>query len=241
MLVAALYDIHGNQPALDAVLSEVLRSDADRIVIGGDVVPGPMPHETLERLRNLDRPVDFITGNGELAVLSEIEGNDAAVPPQYHQAIRWNAAQLSPSDRRLLGTWPATLRMHIGGIGKVLFCHATPNNPHDIFTRLTSEKIVRSLFGQVDADLVVCGHTHMQFDRSIGKLRVVNAGSVGMPFGKPGAYWVLIGPQVEFRRTHYDLRSAAARVKATEYPDAKVFAAQDILMPVSEEKMLQIF
>ncbi|HEU0273983.1 MAG TPA: metallophosphoesterase family protein [Candidatus Udaeobacter sp.] len=241
MLVAALYDIHGNQPALDAVLGELLHSNADRVVIGGDVVPGPMPHETLERLCNLDRRVDFITGNGELAVLSEIGGDDAAVPVQHRRAIRWNAAQLSPSDRKLLGTWPATLQMHIEGIGKVLFCHATPNSAHDIFTRLTSDDVLRSLFGHVDADLVVCGHTHMQFDRSIGKLRVVNAGSVGMPFGKPGAYWLLLGPQIEFRRTRYDLQSAAARIRATEYPDAEVFAAQNVLMPPSEEKMLKAF
>lgn len=241
MLVAALYDIHGNQPALEAVLREVLGSNADRIVIGGDVVPGPMPHETLERLRNLDKPVDFITGNGELAVFAEIEGNDAAVPVEYREAIRWNAAQLSPSDRELLAAWPTTLRMHIEGVGKVLFCHATPQNPHDIFTRLTPKESVRSLFGHVDADLVVCGHTHMQFDRGIGKLRVINAGSVGMPFGKPGAYWLLLSRQIELRRTHYDLQSAAARIRATEYPDAEVFAVQNVLAPPSEEKMLQIF
>ena len=241
MRVAALYDIHGNRPALDAVLGEVLGSNADRIVIGGDVVPGPMPHETLELLRNLDLPVDFITGNGELAVLAEAEGNDSALPAEYRESIRWNAAQLFTADRELLSTWPTTLRMQIGGLGKILFCHATPHNPHDVFTRLTPEESVRLLFGRVDADLVVCGHTHMQFDRSIGELRVVNAGSVGMPFGEPGAYWLLVGPQIEFRKTHYDLQSAAARVRETEYPHAEAFAAQNVLMPPSEEKMLRIF
>src|SRR5215467_9469732 len=201
MPVAALYDIHINLPALDAVLSEVLGSNVDRIVVGGDVVPGPMPHETLERLRNLELPVDFITGNGELAVLAEAEDNDSAVPAQFREAVRWTAAQLSRVERELLCSWPVTLQMQIREIGRVLFCHATPHSPHDIFTRVTPEESVRSLFGYMNADLVMCGHTHMQFDRRIGELRVVNAGSVGMPFGESAAYWLVVGPQIEFRTT----------------------------------------
>src|SRR5205085_10377362 len=92
--IAALYDIHGNLPALNAVLADVARNRVDRIVIGGDVVPGPMPRETLERLRSLELPVDFIIGNGELAVLAEADGKDSDVPGRYREGIRWNAAQL---------------------------------------------------------------------------------------------------------------------------------------------------
>jgi Icc-related predicted phosphoesterase len=76
MRIAALYDIHGNFPALNAVLEDLARNGADRIVIGGDVLPRPMPKETLERLRSLKSPVDFIIGNGELAVLAEVDGKD---------------------------------------------------------------------------------------------------------------------------------------------------------------------
>src|SRR5689334_20699022 len=178
MKVAALYDVHGNLPALDAVLVEVARCGAERLVIGGDVVPGPMPSETLERLRSLELPVDFIVGNGELAVLAEADGNDSGVPAQFREGIRWNAAQLQPSDRALLSNWPATLRMRVDGLGNVLFCHATPNNAHDVFTRITPERSVLSLLGDLDVDLVVCGHTHMQFDRRIEQIRIVNAGSI---------------------------------------------------------------
>jgi putative phosphoesterase len=241
MRVAALYDIHGNLPALEAVLEDVARARADRVVIGGDVVPGPMPRETLARLLDLELPTQFVVGNGEVAVLAEMEGKESGVPARYREGIRWNAAQLRRCDRELLASWQNTLQMEIGGVGKVLFCHATPRNPDDIFTRLTPQDRLVSIFAESNADVVVCGHTHMQFDRAIGRLRVVNAGSVGMPFGDPGAYWLLLGPEVEFHRTEYDLEVAASRIRRTHYPEAEEFAAHNVLLPPSEEKMLQAF
>jgi predicted phosphodiesterase len=241
MRVAALYDIHGNLPALEAVLKDVAHAGVDQVVVGGDVVPGPMPSKTFDRLLNFGVPIQFIVGNGELAVLAEMNGEDPGVPSQYRDGIRWNAAQLHPSDAGLLAAWPTTLRMNLGGLGKVLFCHATAQNPNDVFTRLTPEEKLISIFAETDADLVVCGHTHMQFDRTIGRLRIVNAGSVGMPFGKPGAYWLLLGPKVELRRTEYDLEIAASRIRQTGYPGAEEFAERNVLSPPSEEQMLAAF
>jgi diadenosine tetraphosphatase ApaH/serine/threonine PP2A family protein phosphatase len=141
----------------------------------------------------------------------------------------------------LLAAWPRTLRMNMTEIGKVLFCHATPQNPNDVFTRLTPDDKLVSIIGETDADVLVCGHTHTQFNRTIGGLRVVNAGSVGMPFGDPGAYWLLLGPDVELHRTEYDLEMAATRIRQTHYPEAQEFAANHVLLPPSEEKMLAIF
>ena len=89
--------------------------------------------------------------------------------------------------------------------------------------------------------MVVCGHTHMQFDRTIGHLRVVNAGSVGMPFGDPGAYWLLLGPDAQLRVTRYELAAAAERIRQTEYPQAADSAARHVLQPPSEAEMLQLF
>ena len=241
MTVAALYDIHGNLPALEAVLEDVARAGADRVVVGGDVVPGPMPRETLVRLLEHDIPFQFIVGNGELAVLAEMNGRDSGVPAGYRDSIRWNAAQLRPSEGELLAAWPTTLRMHVSGIGKVLFCHATPQNPNDVFTRLTPDDKLGSIIGETDADMIVCGHTHMQFNRMIGGLRVVNAGSVGMPFGDPGAYWLLLGPDIAFHRTEYDLEMAATRIRRTHYPEAQEFAVNHVLLPPTEEKMLAVF
>jgi predicted phosphodiesterase len=215
--IAALYDIHGNLPALDAVLADVRRADVDQVVVGGDVLPGPMPRETLECLRNLDMPVQFIHGNGELAVLAQMAASDprdvkywgttsgGPLPEPLQEVLRWTGRQLDAGLQRVVAGWPATCRLEIDGLGTALFCHATPRNETECFTRLTPEDRLVPIFDGARAAVVVCGHTHMQFDRTIGRTRVVNAGSVGMPFQEPGAYWLRLGPGVELRRSSYDL------------------------------------
>src|SRR3954468_18984735 len=224
--IAALYDIHGNLPALEAVLEDVRREGVEQIVIGGDVLPGPMPRETLGRLLELDIPTQFIVGNGDRVVLGQMRGEEPLeVPERFRETIRWNAQQLGAPEEKILASWPKTLRLDVVGLGQVLFCHATPRNDTEIFTRLTSQEKLAPVFAGVDADIVICGHTHMQFDRTVGRVRVVNAGSVGMPFAEPGAYWLLLGPGIELRRTDYDLDKAAAHVRATRYPQAEEFAA----------------
>jgi putative phosphoesterase len=237
MRVAALYDIHGNLPALEAVLDEVQHAGVEQIVVGGDVLPGPMPSESLARLLDSPIPVRFIQGNGD----REVVAPTGAVPELYRESMRWNAAQLTAQDRQRLANWPATLRMTVDGLGDLLFCHATPRNDNEIFTRLTPEETLLPIFAGLDVAIVVCGHTHMQFDRSVGSVRVVNAGSVGMPFGAAGAYWLLIGRDLQLRRTAYDLTGAAARIRATAYPNADEFAARNVLQPPSEAQMLDAF
>ena len=237
MRVAALYDIHGNLPALEAVLRDVRDAGVDHIVVGGDVLPGPMPRESLACLQALDLPVQYIQGNGDREVIAPT----GAVPEMYRESMRWNAEQLRPEDARMLASWPLTLRVAIDGIGEVLFCHATPRNDTEIFTRRTPDEALLPIFGGLGVPLAVCGHTHMQFDRTIGAVRVVNAGSVGMPFGEPGAYWLLLGPDVQFRHTTYDLAAAADRIRGTSYPQAAEFATRDILKPRTEQEMLDAF
>jgi predicted phosphodiesterase len=242
MRVAALYDIHGNLPALEAVMEDVRRSGVEQIVVGGDVVPGPMPRESLELLLGLDIPVQFIHGNGDREVLAHLRGQEmTTVPEQFREPLRWSAAQLLPGHEAELASWPAMTSLEVEGIGEVAFCHATPRNDVEIFTRLTPEARLVPVFEELYVPLVVCGHTHMQFNRIVGATRVVNAGSVGMPFGAPGAYWLLLGSGVEFRRTDYDLESAAARVRTTAYPAAADFAEASVLRPPSEEAILERF
>jgi putative phosphoesterase len=243
MRVAALYDIHGNFPALEAVLGEVREADVDQVVIGGDVLPGPMPRETLARLLDLELPVRFIRGNGDRVVLAHLAGQEIAeVPESFREVIRWTAAQLGPEHVRPLTTWPATCRLQIRGLGDVLFCHATPRNDTECFTRLTLEDRLAPVFAGVDASMVVCGHTHMQFDRTVGRLRVVNAGSVGMPFAPPpGAYWLLLGPGVQLRHTVYDFTLAAQRIRGTDYPHAGDSAVRYVVHPPSEADSLELF
>jgi putative phosphoesterase len=242
MRVAAVYDIHGNLPALEAVLHDIRQAEVELIVVGGDVVPGPMPRETLECLLDLDIPVQFIQGNCEIDALAEMAGTGAArVPEQFRDIIRWSAQQLYPKYERLLASWAKIIRVEVDGLGEVLFCHATPRDDNEIFTRLTQEERLSPIFEGLNVTLVVCGHTHMQFDRLVGSIRVVNAGSVGMPFGEPGADWLLLNPDVQLRHTPYDLKKAAERIRKTDYPQAQAFAANHVLQPASEEKMLEAF
>ena len=242
--VAALYDIHGNLPALEAVLSEVRQAAVDHVVVGGDIVPGPMMRETLALLEQLDVPVQFIRGNCEIAVLSQLSGGAEpawyrTVPESAKATLRWQAQQVDPTLQQLFASWPLTCRVDVRGLGEVLFCHATPRHENEVFTRLTPEERLIPLFEEHGVPLVVCGHTHMQFDRMIGRTRVVNAGSIGMPFGEPGADWLLLGPGVELRHTSYDLADAADRIRATSYPED--FAERYVLKPPPAAQMLELF
>jgi putative phosphoesterase len=242
MRVAAIYDIHANLPALEAVLEDIHKAEVDHILVGGDVLPGPMPRETIARLLDLDVPVQFIQGNGEREVCATRRGTETGtLPEQFQEVIRWTAQQLTSDDEQSVSSWPETLRLHIPGLGPVLFCHATPRSDTEIFTRLTPEDRLLPVFQGHNVAVVVCGHTHMQFDRTIGNTRVLNAGSVGMPFGEPGAYWMLLGPNVQFRHTRYDLAKAAERIRNTDYPQAQDFAARNVLQPPSEEETLKAF
>jgi diadenosine tetraphosphatase ApaH/serine/threonine PP2A family protein phosphatase len=131
--------------------------------------------------------------------------------------------------------------LHIDLLGTVLFCHATPRSETEIFTKSTPQDVLRPIFDSLGVDLVVCGHTHMQFERRVGSTLVVNAGSVGMPFGRGGAYWLLISDHAELRHTSYDLEAAASRIRSTSYPQADQFAAANVLQCPSEPEMLAAF
>ncbi len=242
MRVAVLSDIHGNLPALEAVLADVRRLQADRVVVGGDVLPGPMPRECLEALMALDVPVQFIHGNGDREALAHLLGNEmTTVPERFRGPVMWSAEQLGQHYRPTLATWPMTLTVEVPPLGRVCFCHSTPRNDVEVFTRLTPEDVLKPLFEGLGVQLVVCGHTHMQFDRMVGSVRVVNAGSVGMPFGEPRADWLMLGPDVELQHTTYDFAAAAERIRATQYPEAREFAENYVLKPPTEADMLERF
>jgi predicted phosphodiesterase len=249
MRVAGLFDVHGNLPALEAALDDARRERVDLVVVGGDVIPGPMPREALARLLALDVPTRFVHGNGDLAVRAQMSATDPAaatywgtasgapLPEPARTAVRWSAEQLPRAYDAVIASWPKTVRLEIPGIGPMLFCHGTPRSETEIFTRTTPEERLLPIFEPLGVSLIVCGHTHMQFDRQVGRTRVVNAGSVGMPIGAPGAHWVLLGPDVELRRTPYDYAAAATRVRATGSPGAED-AARAILQPPAEDVML---
>ena len=240
MRVALLADIHGNSPALEAVLDEVRDAGAGLVVVAGDVLPGPMGAECLARLGALETPVRYLSGNGERVTLAAVDGKPLTEVPEAHRPpIEWGAARLSPDQVTALRLWPPTVDVAIDGLGAVHCCHATPRSDTEIVTRLTPEARVAPAFLGVSAPLVICGHTHLRMDRSIGGRRVVNPGSVGMPFDEPGAHWLLLdkdGPR--FVHTRYDLESAAARIRDTAYPGADSFAASYVLKVPGEDVML---
>jgi len=243
MRVAALNDIHGNLPALEAVLREVRHAGVEQIVVGGDVVPGPMTREVLACLYSLDVPVQFLYGNCEAAVLEAMAGRNYPTVPEHHRPLmRWTAERLRDDYGERMARWPKTVELDTADLGTVLFCHGTPRDEDEIFTKMTPDDRLLPIFQPLGAAVVVCGHTHMQFDRMIGGVRVVNAGSVGMPFGDRGADWLLLGPDVQLRHTDYDFEAAAARMRAMEFPwpDGD-FVDQYVLHPPSAAAMLQQF
>jgi putative phosphoesterase len=190
MRIATLYDIHGNLRALEAVLNEV--PDEATIVVGGDVCAGGThPSETLGRLRALGERVRWVRGNSDRELTP---GEHGLAPADVVEATR---AALTEEQIAFLYELPPTLE-----IGDVLFCHATPRNDVDIFTERTPDERIAGAFADVGADIVVCGHTHTQFERTIAGKRVINSGSVGMPYeDAPGAYWTL---DLVHRRTEYE-------------------------------------
>jgi predicted phosphodiesterase len=220
--VAALYDVEGNLPALEAVLEEVERERPDTIVVGGDMVTGAMPSETLKRLRGLEG-AHFLRGNADRTVVEVRRGKrPKGLPDDVVDALAWTAGRLSDEEISFLAGLPLTIVLDVDGLGAVCFCHATPRDDNELFTELTPEDAVAELLAGTTESTVVCGHTHMQFDRRVDRWRVVNAGSVGVPWDDgPEPRWALLGPDVSFRRTSLDQERAAEQIRATGWPGAE--------------------
>jgi putative phosphoesterase len=231
--VAALYDIHGNLPALEAVVCELVDEQVDAVVVGGDVVAGPFPEEVLTLLDSLDPDVRFVRGNADRELTAE-----SAAPEPWRT---WLTDRMRPLRGRL-DSWPEQLTLDVDGLGPTLFCHATPRNDEEIFTDLTPDDVVAEMMAGTSAGVVVVGHTHMQTDRRVGETRVVNAGSVGGPYeGRPGAFWALLGPDVDHRRTDYDVADLLERVGATDFPEPDSYYRESLLEPSARADVAAFF
>jgi putative phosphoesterase len=230
--VAALYDIHGNLPALEAVLAEV---DADLILVGGDFVAGPWPAETLDRLRGLGEHARFIRGNADREVVDPSEpGRPGGPPPGVMEFVR---ERLTQEQLSFLADLPLAETLDIDGLGRVLFCHATPRNDEELLTRISADRLWLDALSGIEANVVVCGHTHVQFDRRVGDTRVVNSGSVGMPYEhEQGAYWTLLSADVDFRRTEYEPADVAASGWPEEWPSATPEEATEFFEKLVRER-----
>ena len=229
--VAALYDIHGNLPALEAVLGEL---EADLVVVGGDVAPGPMVAGCLARLEALEVPVRWVMGNGDREVA---EGGGGNAPDEM---AGWTADRIDDRQRRLLASFEPTVELDVDGLGRVLFCHGSPRSDTEVITQITPPERLRPMLTDVGAELVVCGHTHHQFDLALEGTRVVNAGSVGLPYqGDAAAFWLTLGPQVEFRRTGYDVAVAIAAFEGVPGLEDSVQAS--FVEPISAQAIAEHF
>jgi predicted phosphodiesterase len=202
-LRALLYDIHGNLPALEAVLADA--SDADEFLLGGDyAVAGAWPKETVERLKELANAT-WIRGNVDRWLADR---HDAPAPME---AIVVRCAEALGGDLvgELAGLPETTT------IDGTLYCHASPQSDMQSFFPQPGELDAELLMG-VEAPRVVFGHTHLQFARTgPGGIELVNPGSVGMPWDGDhrAAYAIIDGDRLEHRRVKYDWQASAAAIR----------------------------
>jgi predicted phosphodiesterase len=211
MRVAALYDVHGNVRALEAVLA--VAHDVDAYLFGGDLLWGPWPRETLELAQSVGERARFIRGNWERYLL---EGKDDDT-----------ARQVSPAAVR---DWPSTLTLD-----GALYCHATPVSDDAIVV----PQLESSDWSAFTGPLVVCGHTHVQFDIERNGTRIVNPGSLGLPTVRATAWWAIVdGGDVELRTTDYDTVAAAAEMRTSPFSRVDELA-DELLRPPTIEQLLE--
>jgi predicted phosphodiesterase len=223
--VAVLSDVHGNAPALAAVLAEVERAEADLIIFGGDLTWGPLPDETFELVRGLS--ARFVRGNADRAVLENVSETERE---------QWMQAHHTDDMRKLLASFEEQVVVDVDGLGAVRFCHGSPRTDEECVTPETPEERVREFSAGVPERVIMTAHVHIQFDREVAGIRSVNAGSVGLPYeGRPGAYWALLGPDVELRRTEYDLDETIERYRRSGQPGVEQIVEMMVEPPEPRE------
>jgi len=205
--VAVVSDVHANVAALTAVLADIAAAGADLIVSCGDLTWGSHPDQTIALMRGLGSRALFVRGNGERAVLEISAGGRTAESPRH----AWVPARHSGSSLEFVAAIPFSVVIEITGLGPVRFCHGSPRSDTEVVTPATPAERFAQLCAGVSEQVLVTGHTHLQFDRRVAGRRSVNPGSVGLPYhdGEPGtAYWALLGPDVALRQTRYDITAA---------------------------------
>lgn len=225
MRVAALFDVHGNLPALEAVLAEVEGEGVDAIVVGGDIAAGPpQPREVVERVRALPG-AHCIRGNADRLRDAEFAGDEG---------LGWLLGRLDDEQVEWLVSLPFSVVLD-----DTLYVHATPQDDTTVITERSTDEKLAELLRDVEQRRVVAGHTHMQLERRVGEKLFVNPGSVGWPYeGVPGARWAILGEGVELRRTEYDRERAAELIRRSGHPRAEEIAAENILESPSRAEAL---
>jgi putative phosphoesterase len=223
--VAVIADVHGNAPAFAAVLEEIEREQPDLIVSCGDLTWGPLPEETFELARSLN--ARFVRGNADRALLEGVSETERE---------QWMQAQHTDEMREFLRTFEQQVVVDVDELGPVRFCHGSPRSDEECVTPETPAERVRQFSAGVDERLIVTAHVHIQFDREVAGIRSMNAGSVGLPYeGRTGAYWALMGPDVELRRTEYDVDATVERYRASGQPNVEQIVEMMLVPPERRE------
>jgi putative phosphoesterase len=209
--VAALADVHGNAPALEAVLAELAQEDVDLVVFCGDLTWGPLPQETLALVRGMTVETRFVRGNGDRMVGADVGARGT-----------WIAAQHGEADTAFVNGFDRAVTVKVDGLGPTRFVHGSPRSDEECVTERTPAERVSEFMAGVPERVVVTAHIHVSYDRAVGDVRLLSPGSVGLPYeGRRGARWALLGPGVDFRRTDYDVERAAGLFRASGIPEVE--------------------
>ena len=233
--VAVLGDVHGNAVALAAVLEELRSEEVDLVVWTGDLSWGAEPAATLALVRSLELPSRYVRGNAERA-LHELADGANAEPTELE---RWMLDAHSHDDLAFTRPFEHSCSVEIDGLGATCFTHGSPRSDEELLTARTPEERVAAATTEISARVLVTGHTHSQYDREVAGIRAVNPGSIGMPYEeRPGAYWAILGPDVELRRTEYDVDEAVSRLRASGMPDPETLA-ENLLTPPTPAELIE--
>jgi putative phosphoesterase len=218
MRIAALYDVHGNLPALEAVLADLEHEPVDEVVFGGDLTWGPQPHETLELVRSVGK-ASFVRGNAD------------------REPDEWERSCLSEEEVAFLQGQPPMVERD-----GVLYCHATPRSDEEVVTPATPDERLAKMLAGVEQRVVVAGHTHMQQDRVVAGIRFVNAGSVGLPYeGEVAAFWALLDDgEPQLRKTPLDADRVAEVFRRSRWPRASEILQERVLRPATREEATRV-
>ncbi len=241
MTVAVISDIHGVLPALEAVLGEPAVCSADIIVVLGDIAAGPQPNEVMERLLSIENQVLWIIGNADREMVELRRGLRGGIPDAIAQ---WAAGVTTEEHINILESLPQTVDLNVEGLGPTIFCHATSRSDDEIVLVDSRYQRWGEVFANVEPRIqtIVCGHAHMPFVRLWGGRLVVNPGSVGMPYGRSGPHWALLGPGVSLMRSAMDLDLACRRVcETSKFPGIDEWADYFIRGKASDEEVMSLF
>jgi predicted phosphodiesterase len=226
--VAALADVHGNAPALEAVLADVADAGVDLIVFCGDLTWGPLPMETLRVVRAIETPVRFVRGNADRSVGVHLDARGT-----------WIAKQHDPEATAYVNGFEPYVTADVDGLGPTRFVHGSPRSDEECVTPRTPAARVAEFMQGVPERVVVTAHVHVSYDRQVEGIRLVGPGSVGRPYeGERGARWALLGPDVELRRTDYDHERSAALYRASGIPQLDDDLRM-LLEPIGPEEVVE--